>query len=172
MGWGERGVEYLWAPWRMTFILSDNKPAGCVFCTKPAENRDAENYILYRGQHTFVILNAFPYNPGHLMVVPFDHVDRLEALSDEAAEEMMRVTRLTLGVLRAAMSPEGLNVGVNEGAAAGAGIADHVHQHVVPRWIGDTNFMTTVGETKVLPEMLSQTYAKLTPLFARPGQNA
>jgi ATP adenylyltransferase len=147
--------------------MRDEKPSGCLFCMKAAENCDSDNQVLYRGEHTFVMLNAYPYNPGHLMVVPYAHVDRLDTLADEAANELMQVTRLALRILHQALSPDGMNIGINQGAAAGAGITEHVHQHIVPRWIGDTNFMTTVGETKVLPEMLAQTYSKLAPLFAR-----
>lgn len=158
-------MQHLWAPWRMQYLLSDDKPEGCIFCSKVGEERDKENAILYRGRHTFVMLNAYPYNPGHLMVIPYAHVGSLVDLSEETGNELMAVTRLAVRVLNRAMSPEGMNVGVNQGRSAGAGIADHVHQHVVPRWGGDTNFMTTVGEVKVLPELVTETYAKLAPLF-------
>lgn len=158
-------MQYLWAPWRMAYIMTAEKPSGCIFCLKAGEDRDAENSIVYRGRHVFVMLNAYPYNPGHLLIAPYTHTDRLDALPSETASEMMELTRLSLGILHEAMSPEGMNVGVNQGSAAGAGIADHIHQHVVPRWIGDTNFMTTVGSVKVLPEMIAETFGKLVPYF-------
>lgn len=152
--------------------MSEDKPDGCIFCMKIAERRDHENGILFRGRHNFVILNAYPYNPGHLMIVPYEHLQSLQGLRDETAVELIELTRRSIAILTKAMSPEGMNVGVNEGVAAGAGIADHVHQHIVPRWAGDTNFMTTVGHTKVLPELLTETYVKLAPLFGEESDGA
>ena len=140
--------------------MSGDKPKDCIFC------RPVPEEMLHRGDHAYVILNAYPYNPGHLMVIPFRHVGSLAALQEAEAAEIMDITRRCIRVLERAMSPNGLNIGVNEGEAAGAGIAGHVHQHVVPRWVGDTNFMTSVGHAKVLPEMVTETFAKLAPLFA------
>jgi ATP adenylyltransferase len=141
-------------------------PKGCLFCLKPHEE-DAQAHIVYRGQLCFVILNRFPYNNGHLMVVPYEHVATLEDLDAEALAELMALTQLSLRVLREAYSPQGFNLGVNIGEVAGAGVADHLHLHVVPRWGGDTNYMTTVGGTRTIPEWLDQTYGQLRPLFER-----
>jgi ATP adenylyltransferase len=151
----------------MQYITDTEKPPGCVFCTKAREHRDEENGILFRGQNLYVILNAFPYNPGHLMIVPYEHVSSLTQLPEPVAGELMFLTQRSIDVLAEAMAPEGLNVGVNQGHAAGAGIADHIHLHIVPRWLGDTNYMTSVGETRVLPELVRDTYVKLAPIFAR-----
>jgi ATP adenylyltransferase len=131
---------------------------GCVFCELPAQNRDAENLIVHRGQLAFVILNRYPYNNGHMLVVPYRHVATLEALEAAALAEIMLLANQALAALRGMYSPQAFNLGVNIGAAAGAGIADHVHMHVVPRWAGDSNFMTTVAETRVIPEDLNETY--------------
>jgi ATP adenylyltransferase len=146
---------------------ADRQASGCVFCDLPAQgpDRDQDNLILGRGKHSFVILNAFPYNPGHLMVMPFRHVADYLHLTAEELAETTAFTRTALAALRAVSDPAGFNVGMNLGTAAGAGIADHIHQHVVPRWGGDTNFMPVVGQTKVLPELLSETWAKLRPHF-------
>ncbi len=137
------------------------KPTECIFCTMPREQRDRENYILYRGHHGYVMLNAYPYNNGHLLVIPYAHTPTLEQLDEATAAELMALAQRGLGALRRAMSPEGFNVGVNIGKAAGAGIADHVHIHVVPRWSGDTNFMPVVGGVRMIPELLETTYDKL-----------
>ena len=134
---------------------------GCIFCDKPAEDRDAENLILHRGRTNFVILNAYPYNNGHLMVVPYRHLHRLSELTPEENGEMLSLAALMTEVLGDVSHPEGFNLGMNLGAVAGAGIADHLHLHVVPRWSGDTNFMPVVGDVKVMPEALDQVYAKL-----------
>ncbi len=144
----------------MAFIQGE-KPRECIFCTKPRENRDRANYILYRGRHNYIILNAFPYASGHLMIVPFAHVPSLEDLEPAVTAEMMELTKRALTALRVAERPEAFNVGVNIGKAAGAGIADHVHLHVVPRWVGDNNFMPVIGNARLLPEMLETTYEKL-----------
>jgi ATP adenylyltransferase len=141
-------------------------PEGCLFCVKPHEE-DAQAHIVHRGRLGYVILNRFPYNNGHLMVVPYAHVATLEDMDSETLVELMELTQLSLGVLREAYAPEGFNLGVNIGGVAGAGIADHIHLHVVPRWGGDTNYMTTVGGTRTIPEWLDQTYERLRPLFER-----
>jgi len=153
----------------MPYLRGDEPlPEGCLFCVKP-RSQDAEAHILYRGQHCYVILNRFPYNNGHLMVVPYAHVASLEDLDTETMVELMALTQLSLRVLREAYDPQGFNIGINVGGVAGAGVADHIHLHVVPRWSGDTNYMTVVAETRVIPEWLDQTYRRLRPLFDRMG---
>lgn len=153
-------MQHLWAPWRMAYIGSE-QPQGCIFCTKPAEQRDAENYILHRGEQAFVMLNAFPYNNGHLLVIPYRHVSDLTQLTNEELLDLMHLTQQGVAVLNRAFGADGHNLGMNLGSCAGAGIADHLHMHIVPRWNGDTNFMPVVGDTKVLPEALASTYRKL-----------
>lgn len=141
-------------------------PEGCLFCLKP-QLADAEAHIVHRGPLCYVILNRFPYNNGHLMVVPYLHVATLEELDEESAAELMALTQVSLKVLRTAYNPEGFNLGMNIGGIAGAGVAGHIHLHIVPRWGGDTNYMTTIGETRVIPELLNQTYERLKPLFSQ-----
>jgi ATP adenylyltransferase len=150
-------METLWAPWRIGYIMSE-KAKGCVFCTKPEEHRDAENFILYRGAQCYAVLNIYPYNNGHLMVVPYQHLPSIELLPPETATEIMALARRSVQVIRAVMGPEGFNIGINQGASAGAGIVDHVHLHVVPRWIGDTNFMPVIADTRVMPQSLESCY--------------
>jgi ATP adenylyltransferase len=159
-------VKRLWAPWRIDYVKGP-PPQGCIFCLFPREGRDRDHYILYQGQHVFVILNTFPYNSGHLMVVPHRHVADLGDLGDDEALELMRLTAAAMEAIRETYGPEGFNVGLNIGRAAGAGIVDHVHLHVVPRWVGDTNYMPVLGEVKVLPEDLSVTYDRLAPALTR-----
>ncbi len=160
----------MWAPWRMAYVSDehDDRFTGprCLFCDLPAEGDDARTLILARGNHCYVILNAYPYATGHLMVVPYAHVDRLTDLAPDAASEIMEAARSAQVVLADAMSPHGFNLGMNQGSAAGAGIEDHLHLHVVPRWSGDTNFMTTIGDLRVMPQALDETYARLKPGFA------
>lgn len=155
-------MDYLWSPWRYRYVTTSKPSDDCIFCLKAAQNQDAENYIVYRGRFNFVLLNLYPYISGHLMVAPYEHVATLEAASEESLTEMMRLVRDAERHLRAIYRPEGLNVGMNLGQCAGAGVASHIHMHVMPRWTGDTSFMTTVGETRVMPEELSVTYEKLT----------
>jgi len=164
-------MERLWAPWRMKYIktLGHSDP-GCIFCAKPQQDIDRENLILFRGDTCFAILNAFPYNNGHLMVVPYLHTSMLEELRGEIAKEMWDVVSLATSVLSEAFHPDGFNVGMNLGRAAGAGIEQHAHIHVVPRWNGDTNFMGAVGETKVLSQDLGETYDSLRPYFIDLGE--
>ncbi|MBI2957504.1 MAG: HIT domain-containing protein [Chloroflexi bacterium] len=157
-------MEHLWAPWRSAYVTSA-KPTGCVFCECAAKGVDRASRILFRGQKSFVIMNTFPYNPGHLMVVPSRHVGRIEDLTDEEANECFALVRKTVAVLAKATKPHGFNVGMNLGKVAGAGIADHVHVHVVPRWEGDTNFMPLIAETKVVSESLAAVYDRLKPGF-------
>jgi ATP adenylyltransferase len=160
-------MNHLWTPWRMSYLRGELPSAGgCIFCLGPTHgNSDA--HILHRGTHCYVILNRFPYNTGHLMVVPFDHVQTLERLDERTTAELMRLVQLSLLVLREAYAPQGFNLGMNIGEPAGAGIADHVHFHIVPRWSGDTNYMTITGQTRVIPETLENTYSRLQPLFER-----
>lgn len=153
-------MKRLWAPWRMQYLTGE-KEKGCIFCTRIAESRDRENYILYRGERGFLILNLYPYNNGHMMAVPYNHVASLEDLDTETLTELMLLVNKGLAALRKAMSPQGFNVGVNIGEVAGAGVAGHVHIHIVPRWGGDTNFMPILADTRVVPELLDQTYERL-----------
>jgi ATP adenylyltransferase len=141
------------------------QPDGCIFCHK-FNCSDDEEHILYRGRSCYVTLNRYPYSNGHLMVIPYIHVCSLEDLDEPALSEMMQVVNMSLAVLREAYAPQGFNVGVNLGRAAGAGIADHVHMHIVPRWVADTNFMPVVGNTRVIPELLDDAYLRLKPIFA------
>jgi ATP adenylyltransferase len=158
-------MEQLWAPWRMAYIGESKKPEGCIFCTKPGEDRDAQNYIVHRGETMFVILNAFPYNSGHLMIVPYRHLSDMRGLNSDELLEWMTLSQRALSALEAAFKPAAYNLGINLGLPAGAGIADHVHLHIVPRWNGDTNFMPVLADVKVLPEALEQSYAKLKAAF-------
>jgi ATP adenylyltransferase len=154
-------MEKLWAPWRMKYIEEGSKVEGCIFCLFPAKENDRENLILYRGALSFIMLNSFPYNPGHLMVAPYKHTADLYDLSDEELLDIDHLVRFSVKLLSETMRPDGFNLGVNLGRTAGAGIVDHIHWHIVPRWNGDTNFMPVIGETKVLPESLEATYDKL-----------
>lgn len=158
-------MKVIWAPWRMVYIRKARKPAGCIFCSKARERRDAANLLLHRGLHGFVMMNLFPYNSGHLMVAPYAHVKSLESLSADGALDLIRLTNLSLRALRAEIRPEGFNVGMNLGRVSGAGIEAHVHLHIVPRWNGDTNFMPLFSETRVIPEHLRETYRKLRARF-------
>jgi len=150
----------------MPYIAGDKKSDVCVFCRMIAQDPecDPQNYVLYRGQRTFAVLNLYPYNNGHLMVLPYDHLADLELLADEVQADLMRLVAYFVALIRRAMSPSGFNIGLNLGKAAGAGIDDHLHIHVVPRWFGDTNFMPVIAETRVIPEWLDDTYAKLASL--------
>ena len=154
-------MEHLWSPWRMAYLRNEadaSEPAGCIFCDLPAQNDDAKTLIVQRGRLAYVILNRYPYNNGHLLVVPFEHVASLENLGPDTLGEMMALVNECLAALRAMYGAEDFNVGANIGAAAGAGIVGHVHLHVVPRWPGDTNFMTSLAATRVIPEDLQETY--------------
>jgi len=153
-------VDRLWAPWRIEYILSE-KEEGCLFCRVISEDRDDENLILYRGEKAYIILNKYPYNNGHLMIVPYRHVPNIEDLDDDELLEICRLTILSIKLLKHVMKPEGFNIGANIGKAAGAGIEEHFHLHIVPRWVGDTNFMPIIGDTKVVVEAIRETYKKL-----------
>ncbi len=160
-------MDYLWSPWRYRYVSTASPDDACIFCAKAAENRDAENFIVHRARKNFVILNAFPYTSGHLMVVPYEHAATLEASGGGTLAELMELTREAERHLRAIYRPKGLNIGMNIGECAGAGVAGHIHMHVVPRWPADANFMTVVGETRVLPEDLKTTYERLAAEWAR-----
>lgn len=151
-------LQRLWAPWRFGYIAGSEPIDGCPFCVLPARGRDHDDdsMILHRGEHAYVILNAYPYNPGHLMVVPFEHTDDLPGLDKAVAQELFDLGRRAVAMLGEELAAEGVNLGMNLGATGGAGIAEHVHLHVVPRWGGDTNFVTVVGATRVLPRALAE----------------
>ena len=155
-------MENLWAPWRMEFIAPKTpRSQECIFCTQPAAHRDDDYYIFYRGEHCYMMLNLYPYNSGHLMIVPYQHVESIEKLNSTTLTELMSQAQLALRALHLVMKPDGFNMGINEGKVAGAGYAEHMHFHIVPRWNGDTNFMPVVADVKVIPEHLANTYHKL-----------
>jgi ATP adenylyltransferase len=158
-------TERLWAPWRMRYIIED-KPEGCLFCTKREATNDPENHIVWRGERAFVLLNAYPYNNGHVMVAPHAHIADFEDLPAETVAEIMSLTQNTIRALKREFHPEGVNVGINLGAAAGAGIKDHLHVHIVPRWAGDTNFMPVIADVRVIPQSLDHAHALLSRAFA------
>jgi len=157
-------ADVVWAPWRMAYILAE-KSLGCIFCERLREPHDTKNLILWRGRTAFVIMNLYPYNNGHLMVVPHAHAASLTELEPGQRAELVGLIMHCEQVLRHVLRPDGFNIGLNLGAAAGAGIAEHLHVHIVPRWEGDTNYMTVVGETRVIPQHIDQTYALLAPYF-------
>jgi len=159
-------MKKLWAPWRMAYIQGIGRTdKGCIFCTKPARRRDRSDLILCRGTHAYVIMNLFPYNNGHLMVVPYRHTSSMADLDTATVAEMWELARRAVDCLRSAFRAEGFNIGMNLGRVAGAGIDQHLHLHVVPRWNGDTNFMPVVGETKVISQGLKQAYDALRAAF-------
>jgi ATP adenylyltransferase len=154
-------MDYIWTPWRYRYVAEAGKQAGCVFCDLPAANRDEETLILLRGVKNFVILNRYPYTSGHLMIVPYAHTADFARLDTETTTEMMLLAQRMQAAIEGVYHPAGYNLGMNLGRSAGAGIADHLHLHLLPRWTGDTNFLTTIGETRLEPEELATTYAKL-----------
>ncbi len=158
-------MDVLWAPWRMDYILGP-KPDACVFCVPKTEEEDRERLILARGKRCFVIMNKFPYNSGHLMVTPYRHVSCVTELDADEASECMRAIQFCVAAMQKAFRPQGVNVGLNLGEAAGAGIAAHLHFQLVPRWNGDASFMAVFGETRVAPELLRSTYDRIKPLFS------
>jgi len=162
-------MDRLWSPWRLAYVTASRTASDCIFCDA-LEQAGAE-LVLLRGHHAFVILNLYPYNNGHLMIAPNRHINTLVGLSSEEQTELMAMARWAEMALTEAYQPQGINVGINLGKAAGAGIEDHLHVHLVPRWSGDTNFMTAVAGTRVLPEELGQTAARLRPIFARLAQS-
>jgi ATP adenylyltransferase len=154
-------VQHIWSPWRMEYIENHGKEDGCVFCRALALEDGPGNLIVHRGQHAFVILNRYPYTSGHIMVVPLRHEPTLERLLGPERSEMMELTSMATAVLRSVYQTQAYNIGMNIGEAAGAGVKEHVHIHVVPRWVGDTNFMSTLASTRVLPETLGDTWTRL-----------
>ncbi len=162
-------ADILWAPWRMTYIekSSSDNPGGDIFVDLPAEQDDAKNFILFRGTHAFVMLNAFPYSGGHILVAPYRQVPDLEGLNDSELLEINQLLAKSVRWLKGSHRPDGFNIGINLGKAAGAGIPVHIHWHIVPRWNGDTNFMTTVGDVRVIPQSLEDCYAKVRQEIAR-----
>ena len=158
-------MEHIWSPWRYKYITSAEREPGCVFCRAISDNDDPGRLVLHRARLNFVILNLFPYTSGHLMIVPYEHAASLAETSSETTSEMMELAKRAQRALEAEYAPDGFNIGMNLGRSAGAGVADHLHLHVVPRWAGDANFVSIVGETRVLPEDLPVTYEKLKKHF-------
>ena len=161
---GDWVMETLWAPWRMAYIEMP-QPSGCLFCEVPCTEEDDKDLLLYRGKSVFIMMNLYPYNPGHLMIAAYRHLDDLGRLSPEEQKELVQAAASSTRILREVMKPDGFNLGINQGKVAGAGIEDHLHLHVVPRWNGDSNFMPVVGGAKVIPEDLGATYRKLACRF-------
>ena len=157
-------MEHIWAPWRVQYIEMD-KPVECMLCQKSRENNDAKNYILHRADKNFVTMNLFPYTPGHLMIAPYRHIAKLEELTEEERQEHFEIVSRSTKLLSQVFNPGGFNIGINIGKAAGAGIEEHIHTHIVPRWLGDTNFMTVLPDIRVIPEALADTYQKLKGKF-------
>lgn len=163
-------MKRLWAPWRMTYIRGETKPDdGCLFCTKAAEANDEENLVLWRRSRCFVMMNLFPYNNGHLMIAPYVHEPSIMQLDASTLTDVMTTAQQCLAALDGAMTPAGYNLGINQGAVAGAGVADHVHLHIVPRWNGDTNFMPVLADVKVMPDFLANTYTQIRAQLLRIG---
>jgi ATP adenylyltransferase len=160
-------MDYIFTPWRYAYVTGTGKATSCIFCDALASKVDRDAWIVYRGRYSFIILNTYPYTSGHIMIVPYEHVDELQKLSPEAAHEIIDLSCKMERVLREVYHPEGVNLGMNIGKAAGAGVAGHIHMHVLPRWTADSNFMTVVGETRILPESLEITYDRLLPFFAK-----
>ena len=163
-------MDRLWTPWRYDYIKGTSgeksgSGTSCVFCSLIEREEDERTFILHRARHNFIVLNLYPYTSGHLMIVPYEHTGDLDRVAKETTDEMMDLAKRAQGVLRAVYRPQGFNLGMNLGESAGAGVADHLHLHVLPRWTGDTNFMSTVGETRVLPEDLKTTYHRLRSSF-------
>ncbi len=158
-------MERIWAPWRIGYILSDKKENGCVFCNAFKTKKDKEKLVIHRSQHSFVIMNLYPYNAGHIMVVPNRHIDSPTLLDAQEQLDMFNTVNQTLDILKTVMHPDGFNLGMNLNRTAGAGIEDHIHIHIVPRWNGDTNFMSTISNTKVISEAIEETYDKIKKAF-------
>ena len=161
-------MKILWAPWRMAYIKKfSEKDSGCFLCKAGSEKRDEENLVVFRGEHCFVIMNRYPYNNGHLLIAPYRHVGSITDLNEEESSEIMKLIKLSVEALRKEYRPDGFNVGLNLGKAAGAGLESHLHFHVVPRWVGDTNFMPVFSDTKVIPEDLRESWRRLKSRFNR-----
>ena len=154
-------VEHIWTPWRMEYIQGDHQEEGCIFCQAAAAEDELKHLVFYRGEHVYMILNRYPYTSGHVMCVPYVHEARLHGIKKSARMEMMEQTSKAVEVLQSVYNPDGFNVGLNFGKMAGAGVADHLHMHIVPRWAGDTNFMASIGKTRVIPESLPETYMRV-----------
>ena len=160
-------MEFIWSPWRYDYVASGGKkPSTCVFCIGEDRSRDAERLVVFRGTHNFIILNLFPYTSGHLMIAPYEHLDMLTDARPEQTSEMMELSKRAIVALQKLYRPEGFNLGMNLGSCAGAGVKEHFHLHVVPRWVGDANFVSITGETRVLPEELRTTYEKVKAVLA------
>ncbi len=157
----------LWAPWRMSYILNLEKEEGCIFCRAASSNNDRENYVVYRSRHSFVLLNIFPYNTAHVMVAPYRHVSRPDLLSSEEVMDLHESLMKAIKAIDREYRPQGFNIGMNLGRVAGAGVESHIHIHVVPRWVGDANFMPIIGGSKVMPESLEDTYSRLVKAFKK-----
>jgi ATP adenylyltransferase len=153
-------MDHLWTPWRYAYVTGAEPKSGCIFCNAPKES-DQQARIVHRGAHCYIILNTYPYTPGHVMIVPYAHLDELQKLPGEAAQEMMTLTQRMETVLRHLYKPDGINLGMNIGKAAGAGVAGHIHMHILPRWVADANFVSVIGETRVLPEALDVTWERI-----------
>ena len=161
-----KNIKYLWAPWRMGYIRTPKNEFGpCIFCDKSKIGEDDENLVVYRGEYSYVLMNLYPYNNGHLMISPYEHEENFEALTSETQVEMMNLCSKSMKILRESLNADGFNFGANFGEVAGAGIKDHVHLHIVPRWIGDTNFMPVMGHTKVMIDGLRETRIQLSDAF-------
>lgn len=162
-------MEHIWSPWRFKYLTGVANPiegTRCVFCDIPNQNADERNFIVHRAERNFVILNLFPYTSGHLMIVPFQHTASLADVDEKTTSEMMELTKISQRALSVEYNPHGFNIGMNLGAAAGAGVAGHIHLHIVPRWTGDANFVSVIAETRVLPEELHETHLRLKKHFS------
>ncbi|HEX8917421.1 MAG TPA: HIT domain-containing protein [Chloroflexota bacterium] len=165
-------MDQLWATWRMEYIAGSEPTPGCLFCSMARAQEDEKNYVVFRADRCFVVLNRYPYNSGHLMVVPYQHVGEIAGIEPATGAQLFAITQLAIRVLDETMHPDGFNAGFNQGAVAGAGIKDHIHLHVVPRWNGDTNFMPVLADAKVMPESLAATAEKVRPIFNRLGTSS
>lgn len=154
-------MDRLWATWRMEYITGNKKSDECVFCSAPKQDNLEETLVLYKAEKCFVIMNLFPYNNGHIMVIPYRHISDITLLTEEEYTELMKLTQLSVKAIKKSLNPEGFNIGMNLGRPGGAGIADHIHMHIVPRWTGDTNFMPVIGDTRVISEHIEATYKKI-----------
>lgn len=159
-------MKILWAPWRYLYIRG-NKEKECLFCRMIKEKEDSNNFIIYRGKHNFIVLNKYPYSPGHIMVVTYAHTIKFSELRNEAILELFQLIDFSIEILKEAFEPQGFNLGINVGKISGAGVEDHMHVHIVPRWIGDANFMTVIGETRVISEALEVTFTKLKDIIEK-----
>ena len=158
-------MEYMTVPWREDYVRNAHKMKECLFCIASKRKNDKQNFILYRGKYNFIILNKYPYSPGHLMIVPYQHLDSIEKAEKKSSDEMVDILKKSIEILRKAYQPHGFNTGMNIGHSAGAGVAHHYHMHIIPRWVGDSNFMPIIGKTKLTIEDLNKTYKNLYPYF-------